>query len=190
MMMDLCGLVKPAVTLVDGVVAMEGDGPSGGSLKESFLTIGSRSPYHLDLLLCHLLGLEPQAIPTVREGIARRLCPNLAEELEVVGDLERRESMEFLKPRSKALDFTSRLPVIFQRPAGWLGKRLLKPAPIIRNRDCVGCGRCAESCPAKAIAIKNKKAVIERGKCIVCYCCHEMCPVKAIDIRRQRLFDI
>jgi len=61
---------------------------------------------------------------------------------------------------------------------------------VIRRKDCVGCGRCAESCPAHTITIVSGKAQIRYDRCIHCYCCHEMCPVRAIDIRRTRFFDL
>ena len=59
------------------------------------------------------------------------------------------------------------------------------PKPVIRKKDCIGCGKCAESCPQKTIDIQSKKAHIDYKKCIKCFCCHEMCPVKAIDIKRN-----
>ena len=49
-------------------------------------------------------------------------------------------------------------------------------------------GRCAESCPAKTIAVTGGKAKIGYAKCIRCFCCHEMCPVRAIDIRSVPVF--
>ena len=55
---------------------------------------------------------------------------------------------------------------------------------IRRRRECVGCGRCAESCPQHTIQIRKGKAVIDYKNCIRCFCCHEMCPKHVIDIRR------
>ena len=53
--------------------------------------------------------------------------------------------------------------------------------PITYNEDlCIGCGRCAESCPQKIITIAGGKAKIAPRGCISCYCCQEMCPVQAV----------
>lgn len=45
---------------------------------------------------------------------------------------------------------------------------------------CVGCTLCVQSCPVKAIAMKNGKAVIDPVKCTNCGLCASKCPVKAI----------
>ena len=55
---------------------------------------------------------------------------------------------------------------------------------------CIGCGKCAESCPAHTIQILERKAVIAYPNCIRCFCCHEMCPKQAVDIRRLGIFDL
>ena len=67
--------------------------------------------------------------------------------------------------------------------------KLLTSKPVIRKKDCFGCDKCVESCPAKTIRIVDRKANIDYSACIRCYCCHEMCPVRAIDIKRMKLFD-
>jgi Fe-S-cluster-containing hydrogenase component 2 len=46
---------------------------------------------------------------------------------------------------------------------------------------------CAESCPAKAIIIEDKKPKIIYNKCISCMCCMEICPAKAVSIKRSFL---
>ncbi|HAY62353.1 MAG TPA: hypothetical protein DCX90_01920, partial [Ruminococcaceae bacterium] len=55
---------------------------------------------------------------------------------------------------------------------------------------CVGCGKCAESCPQHTITVREHKAHIEYSKCIHCFCCHEMCPKHVINIKRFSLFDL
>ena len=69
----------------------------------------------------------------------------------------------------------------------WLGERYLTPRPVVDRSRCIGCGKCAESCPPKTIRIQNRKAKIDPSGCIKCFCCHEMCPVKAISVRKPRI---
>ena len=90
---------------------------------------------------------------------------------------------DFLKAEAASTDFIDRLPK-FLRP---VAKKVATPTPKIRRGECVGCGKCAESCPQHTIQIRDGKAVIDYKKCIRCFCCHEMCPKHVIDIRRWSL---
>lgn len=187
MLIDLCDLVRPSLSICDGIVAMEGNGPSGGSPRQLSALIASRSPYAADVAACALIGLPPKQVAMLKEAMNRRLCPSSVEELTIEGDpIESLMQPDFQKAANQGTDFLMRVPKVFRGPV----KALLTPKPHIRVKDCIGCGRCAESCPQHTIRIVDKKAVIAYSDCIKCYCCHEMCPVKAIDIRRFRLFDL
>ena len=97
----------------------------------------------------------------------------------------------FALPKSASLLFVDQLPGplrALQKPAMAIAKRVLRPLPKVIKSKCIGCGRCAESCPPKVIEIRDKKAVINHKRCISCFCCHEMCPVKAIDVKRSLKF--
>lgn len=65
--------------------------------------------------------------------------------------------------------------------------KALRSTPKLKKSECVGCGKCAEICPAKAITIKNKKASIDTKKCITCFCCQEFCPKGAMKVHRPAI---
>ena len=48
----------------------------------------------------------------------------------------------------------------------------------------MGCGKCREICPAKAITLSRSKPVIDRSRCIRCFCCQEFCPKGAMEQHR------
>ncbi|MDD5440118.1 MAG: electron transfer flavoprotein subunit alpha [Candidatus Omnitrophica bacterium] len=52
----------------------------------------------------------------------------------------------------------------------------------VSKEKCVGCRLCVTVCPFSAIAMKEKKAVIDLEKCNLCGACKEICKFKAIDI--------
>ncbi|MBC8570135.1 DUF362 domain-containing protein [Zongyangia hominis] len=185
MLVDLCECVRPGFTVMDGVEAMEGDGPSGGTMRRVGLTFAAENPYALDLGLCRLMGLDESSVPTIAAAKERGLSGGYGEGMEIVGDFTDIAPIPgYQKPRSASVDFSAHVPRMFRRPVAWLEKKA-SPKPVIRRQGCIGCGKCAESCPQKTIAIVEKKARIDYSRCIKCFCCHEMCPVKTIDIKRN-----
>ena len=130
------------------------------------------------------MGLSTNEVFTVSHAIRRGLCNETIDKVSLVGDPLIR-CADFLMPKSKSISFSDKIPKVFLPVVD----KLLTSKPVIRKKDCVGCGKCAESCPAKTIRIVDRKANIDYSACIRCYCCHEMCPVRAIDIKRMKLFD-
>ena len=190
MLLDLSAALPQVISFVDAVDAMEGDGPTGGSKKHVGLTLCSSDRYALDLVNAAVLGVDPSDIITVRQSMERGLCPASLEDIELLGDRDAlTQAGPFRYPRSKQTDFSSQFPAPL-RPAVKKVTRWLQPRPAIRTKSCVGCGKCAESCPAHTIQIRERKAVINYQNCIRCFCCHEMCPKQAIDIRRLGIFDL
>ena len=186
MLVDLCELVKPTVCIVDAVVSMEGDGPSGGTPRETGMTLASLNPHSLDLALCDFIAMPPEHVYTVNAAINRGLCPASAAELDYLNDGRPAQIEGFIFPNSKPLGFYGHVPAIFRGPVKFLSEVAFAPVPVIRKGKCVGCGKCAESCAPKAAVILDRKAVIDYSKCIKCFCCHEFCAFKAIDIKRFR----
>ncbi len=58
---------------------------------------------------------------------------------------------------------------------------------IINQKLCIGCGKCLPICPARAIAITNGKARIDKEQCFECGVCYrlEICPVSAFEREQE-----
>ncbi len=176
MLVDLCETVKPDVTLIDAIDCMEGNGPGGGSVRHMGLTLCSRDPYALDEQAALLMGMTARMPPIVA---ASRRRGKLAENAKLVGDPFVAADPPFVLPdaitgRERFWTPNGLFHVFFGR-----GRKY----PRVVTSKCVGCGRCAESCPKHLIEIVDKKAVIKRKGCISCFCCQEMCPAHAIDAK-------
>lgn len=185
MITDLCQALHPVLSVVDGITAMEGNGPTGGKPRHVGALLSSRSPYAVDLACTEIIGMDPASVFPLLSAMERDLCPRSHSDLVWLQEPASRFAVpDYLQPESKPADFIARLPRFLQP----LASRLTTPVPKIRTAECVGCGKCAESCPQHTISIRNRKAVIDYSKCIRCYCCHEMCPQHVIDIRRFSLF--
>lgn len=189
MLVDLCQAVNPDLTVVDAIVSMQGNGPTGGTAVNTEMILASANPYNLDVALCEAMNVKLSDAPTVQKAIARNLSVGDFSELQIIGE-DFKRFPDFQMPDSKDIDFLDRVPKIFRGVASPVIKKVFASKPKIIKKKCVGCGKCAESCPAKTIAVTDGKAKIDYSNCIKCFCCHEMCPIKAIDIKHFKLFDL
>lgn len=184
MLVDLCDFLKPDLCIVDGILAMEGNGPTGGRPRQLGVLGASKSPYALDVCAATMVGIQPESVLMLQDAHQRGLGPIAPEECQLVKEqIAPLAQPDFLKAEASSTDFIDRLPKGL-RP---LAKKVATPRPKIREKECVGCGKCAESCPQHTIRIRDGKAKIDYKNCIRCFCCHEMCPKHVIDIRRWSL---
>lgn len=75
MLIDLLLTVKPSFAVLDGVVAHEGNGPSGGSPRPLGFLAAAEDMLSMDLALCRMLGLAPESVPYLAAAGRRGLCP-------------------------------------------------------------------------------------------------------------------
>lgn len=184
MLVDLSQVVAPAVTVIDAIEAMEGEGPSGGTVRPFGYLFAACDLYAQDWVAATAMGLAPMEVEMVRIARERGLFD--PDKITLVGDPLPSDGQPFVLPQStKSLLFADYVPGFVRKPAIAIAKKLLRPVPRVVAGNCIGCGRCAESCPPHTITIKNKKAHIDLSNCISCFCCHEMCPVKAIAVKRR-----
>ena len=180
MLIDLCDYVRPTLSIIDGVVGMEGKGPSGGRPKHAGVILGGIDPYALDMVMAHMMGFDPNQCPTIVRVQKRGKGPKKLSDITITGASIDDFCTHFIPPMDSASRPLGFLPKFLQQPM----QRLLMPYPHIDNTHCTGCGDCARTCPQHIITIENKKAVISYHKCIKCYCCHELCPIRAIEFKR------
>lgn len=55
--------------------------------------------------------------------------------------------------------------------------------PTVNEDKCIGCTKCAKSCPTNAISMVDKKASIDHDVCYGCGECPTVCPVRAINVQ-------
>lgn len=159
MIADLNRLVSPVLHIMDGIVAMEGNGPQGGTPKAMNVILASTDPVAVDGLFCHLVHLNPKLVPTnvaaMEQGVGSY------ENFQVVtaaGVLTAEEAAE------RYGDKTFRV----QRDKEYRGKlqavRFLAPflekKPIVQTGACVGCGICVQACPVEGKAIRLEENVV------------------------------
>ncbi len=181
---ELYLLVKDKVrfTLVDGIVGMEGNGPSSGDIRAMNLVAGSADTVALDTVLTTLLGFKPSRIASI--GMAARKGGGIDDirDIAVTGDPAASFALEGFKfPVTWYYSLVPRFLVNALSRFIWL-KAMIIP------ELCAGCQMCARSCPVQAIVTgKDGKPFVDQERCISCLCCHELCPYHAVALKSSFL---
>jgi uncharacterized protein (DUF362 family)/Pyruvate/2-oxoacid:ferredoxin oxidoreductase delta subunit len=182
-LLDIHSLVRPRLAVMDGIVAMEGNGPAAGQPRAVGLVIASADAVSLDAVAAEIIGYERGEVDTTRLGHERGLGIGRIEQIEVSGvPLGEAAVPDFKKPPRKVISGLFKLMpdsllrwVIDNAGAAY--------AQVIDDR-CVLCGECVANCPAKAFKEVGGRIRADRRLCIGCYCCSEVCRQRAISMRR------
>ncbi len=182
MLADLNRLLSPRLCVMDGIVAMEGNGPQSGAPRPLNVLLFSTDPVALDATVCRIVDLDASLVLPIVYGEETGL--GRASGIDTVGDpIESFAAPDFDVNRRRSS--TTGGPVWYQR----LARGFVVPRPVVVSRKCTKCGTCVEVCPVspKAVAFedekKNRPPVHRYDRCIRCYCCQEMCPEGAIELR-------
>ncbi len=181
-LVDIYEQKKPALSVVDGIVAMEGDGPgTSGRLRQLGLLIAGPDAVAVDSVLAEIMGVRPQDVLTNREANIRGLGESDIGNIDILGErLADIKGRPFLLPTAS---LRSRIP----QPVINLIRRFIYYRPAVQSKECSSCGACIEACPNQVIRRKNGKIYIDYSRCIYCFCCQESCPNSAIRIRKSLL---
>ena len=185
MVIDINEYFRPVLTLCDAVECMEGNGPTAGTPRHMGCLIASKSQYELDYICAKLINIDPFSIKTVEISRQRGLLPPNADDISVYGDINEFAIRDFDTSKvTKNSIFNSENMNFGGRIKGKVVKLFIASKPRVTKKECIGCKKCFEICPAKAITMVGNKPKIDRGKCIKCFCCQEFCPVGAMKVKR------
>ncbi|MBN2431091.1 MAG: DUF362 domain-containing protein [Acidobacteria bacterium] len=179
LLLEIWETVRPGLTILDGIVGMQGNGPGQGQLRSTGLLAMADDALALDAVIGHLLGVPADQHPVVAEAIRHDFASARWAETELSGDAVADCRVSgFQLPA--VTDLRWRLPdFLARRIRNWFTTR-----PVIDPERCVHCGACAAICPTRAVRNRDgQEFEIVKELCIRCYCCHEVCPARAVDLR-------
>ena len=186
MLIDLNEALQPALNLVDAVVCMEGNGPTAGSPRPLGLVLSSENPYNLDMICAELTGMRPEDVPTIRCAASRGLGPSGLQEVEISGERpEQWKLTNFRQADGVRVTFTGN--GVLGRLQEAIFRSAMQQMPKVHPSECIGCRKCFNVCPARAITMVKGKPKIDRKRCIRCFCCQEFCPRGAMKVHRTLL---
>lgn len=173
-LIDLYRLINPSLTILDGIIGMQGDGPNSGNPIPIGLILASPNPLYLDQVVCDILEIPRDSLMTNRVAFEQGIGK---ENIEILGErLDDIKVKRFQFPKLTRPDWN--LPFFISKPL----KNLLTSKPKVDALLCKACNQCIEICPPEAIKREKSGPFFDYNKCIRCYCCQEVCPEGAIKI--------
>ncbi len=174
-LVDIYKIVRPSLTILDGIVGMEGNGPNSGHPIPIGLILAGGDSLSLDQVVCDLLGISRKSLLTNRVAFDQGLGK---EEVDVFGEkVEDVKISNFQFPTLSQVDWG--LPEFLSKAL----KNALTSKPVAVEEICKSCDECTKICPPKALTRKGKDLVFDYKQCIRCFCCLEVCPEGAISVQ-------
>jgi NAD-dependent dihydropyrimidine dehydrogenase PreA subunit len=177
-LVDVLELVRPGLTIMDGVLGQEGDGPGvRGTPRWYSCLAAATDPVALDAVIAQALGYRSGEVVYLAQASARGVGVSDLQTIQVQGD---RSALAFGAVRLPRSHWYFRVPSWVSRPV----LPFLQLHPRLIPSACIGCGRCAEACPNQVIT-SGRPPTFDLDHCIGCLCCVEVCPQGAIAPRRN-----
>ena len=172
MLLDLHLAVRPRFTIIDGIIAMEGQGPGSGEPKELGSLFAAHDCVALDVALADRTAHERKSVYTVAASTRRGLV-DLDDPYRLAGDPIVPDPT--FKPVRR--DMQERVPPALQRTF----RNLITARPrLVKPDACIRCNECAAICGARAI-VMDPLPDYDDSACVRCFACTEVCPTAAID---------
>jgi uncharacterized protein (DUF362 family) len=173
---DIYQIRPPDLTIIDGVVGMDGNGPSHGRIRDIGYLIASHNAPSCDLVIAEMAGAEAQRVHHLRCTAERGLGPKKFAEVETSGTWEPIPRFRLPSTLIQTKFIGSAINRYFYRPI--INSRL-----VLKEKKCNTCKNCVEACPRSAMVWNTDRPQIDQEKCIRCLCCFELCPEGAWEIK-------
>lgn len=175
---DIHQAAKFKLHVMDGIIAMQGEGPTAGDVYQGNKILMSTDPLALDTAAIKMLGMKIEEVPILNAAIKRKIGESRLENIEIDGDYGTIPKLvNFKLPKrynsNKNRNYKALIGVI----------DFFKAKPKVNKKKCRSCNVCVESCPVKAIDRDTKQ--IDYKDCIECMCCHELCMYKAVELKKD-----
>jgi uncharacterized protein (DUF362 family) len=184
MLLDVAGLVRPRLSIIDAIVGLEGKGPgTGGNPRQLGFVMAGTDPVAMDVACCRIAHIDTAAVPVLVRARERGLWSGRAADIDCEGVSVDQLAVKDFKLPVKHLRDGGTSPVgRLEQLARPIMRGGFSPVPRPKEGRCKVCRNCERACPTKAMGITDRVAKVDDSLCIRCYCCHELCPYAAIDL--------
>jgi len=112
MLLDICKHIKPTLSFMDGIVAMEGEGPGSGDPRQMNAILTSASPYHLGVVATQMINVNPLSVPTIYNSIERGIIKEDFSDIEIVGNLKDFITHTFVPAKTNRIEKSGNLKML------------------------------------------------------------------------------
>ncbi|MCK4358290.1 MAG: DUF362 domain-containing protein [Candidatus Cloacimonetes bacterium] len=184
---DIYSIVKEKIifNIMDGIVGMDGNGPSSGDTKNFAIIFGSYDAVALDYCAARMMKYNPYKIPTIKFAADKY---NISlEDIKLIGDFKENYKLENVNINKSKI--TNKILRLLSTPLKGIFKKLFWSYPDFLHEKCIKCGECVNFCPVSALNINkvNPIPILDREKCILCMCCIEICSENAAYLKKSLL---
>lgn len=92
--------IRNDLIIVDGIVAMEGNGPLIGTPKKLDLIVAGTNPVSVDSVCCSVMGFDPGEVKHIVNAVNMGIGESSLKNIELVGDVHEFKSYSFERPYS------------------------------------------------------------------------------------------
>lgn len=169
--LDVYGYTKPALSFVDGILVMEGQGPTMGTPKHVGLVAGGTDAVAVDTVLAELTGLPPVKVLAIAEE--RGLGINDRSKIDVQGPVEGlRIPIKPATPSKAKIGLFGKIKY---------GARYFGIRPMLMTDRKEELEKVAEYCPVNAIDLRGRPRI--KSNCVRCMTCIESCENNAVTLK-------
>lgn len=183
MLVELYTLINPGLTIVDGIIGMEGNGPGSGTPREIGIILAGRDCIAIDVVISKILGINEGDLYTTMVAKERRIGQVNLAEIEILGENITDvciKNFQMPSDLTEEYEWGIYIPKFLRE---FLKERFIAK-PYINHKRCKLCHICIDNCPAKVIRLEQGMIDIDLIRCIRCFCCQEFCPEGAISLKK------
>jgi uncharacterized protein (DUF362 family)/NAD-dependent dihydropyrimidine dehydrogenase PreA subunit len=185
MLLEIYQLRPPDLTIVDAVLAMEGDGPGSGDPRQVGLLLAGTNPVAVDVIAAEVAGIPKKLLYVERAAQRLGLAGADRSTITTAGlPLEAARVPDFRLPHISDVQFG--LPAFLKNRL----RHYLTSRPEADPAKCRLCGVCRDACPPRAITVAEGRLRFDYHRCIRCFCCRELCPDAALTVTEGALLRI
>lgn len=161
--------------IMDGIVSMQGEGPTAGTPYPAGKILISEDPLSLDRIAIEMMGISPERVDILKASIKRKIGVWDRNEIKVFGDFVKFKNYDLPKSyKTNAIKDNTKVKGVID---------FFKVVPVVNQKKCVKCNSCVDGCPVGAIDRDTK--IVDYTICIDCLCCHELCMIEAVELKSK-----